>query len=84
MFVQICSLISDLNAEFIDAFYRAGTPDDGYPELLTLTTNGDSFLVKFMGSYVYDNVNYGDLTVDELETIIRDRVKTFKAAFAKL
>jgi hypothetical protein len=84
MFVQICSLISDLNAEFMDAFYRAGTPDDGYPELLTLTTNGDSFLVQFMGSYIYDNENYGDLTVDDLETIIRERVKTFKTAFAFL
>lgn len=82
-------MIADLNDEYAMAFYKAGG-SDSVPYFVTMETDGDVFLIKFLGSHVYDSENgqpLSRLTIYDLDWLkgeIVDRARLFKAAFAFL
>jgi predicted RNase H-like HicB family nuclease len=86
---DVSALISKLNGEYCDAYYRAGG-SDSVPYFVTMETDGDVFIIKFLGTHVYDSENcpiLSNVTAFDLEWLegeIRDRAKLFKYTFSKL
>ena len=78
---DVISVIKDFNSDMAEHFYRAGVPDDGYPEMVTLVTNGDEYVVKLMGSYICDSDNLPPIDADHLHSLLNERALVFANAF---
>ena len=70
---DVISVIKDFNSDMAEHFYHAGVPDDGYPEMVTLVTDGDEYVVKVMGSYVCDSDNLPPIDADHLRSLLDER-----------